>query len=100
DLGHIDLVWGNVGVGKTKGIGLSKILDKHADDFRVFEGASPQEKVANGIAEIINKGYVLENAGVYTIRFRNQKGSFRVGLSKGWNEQGNNHWIITAYRDD
>ncbi|WP_459177885.1 putative barnase/colicin E5 family endoribonuclease, partial [Helicobacter salomonis] len=102
DLGHIDLVWGNVeGKGnKATGWGLSKILEKHIDDFREFEGATPLEKLGNGINEIVQRGHVLNNAGVYTIRLRNHKGNFRVGLSKGWNEQGDNHWIITAYKDD
>ncbi|WP_407927462.1 putative barnase/colicin E5 family endoribonuclease [Helicobacter suis] len=39
---------------------------------------------------MVAKGRVLENAGVYTIHLKNQKGSFRVGLSRGWNEQGDN----------
>ncbi|CRF52464.1 hypothetical protein HAL07_05900 [Helicobacter ailurogastricus] len=47
----------------------------------------------------MQRGEVLENAGVYTIRLKNQNGSFRVGLSRGWSEQGNNHWVITAYKD-
>ncbi|WP_158650294.1 putative barnase/colicin E5 family endoribonuclease [Helicobacter suis] len=49
-----------------------------------------QEKLINGLTEIVAKGRVLENAGVYTIHLKNQKGSFRVGLSRGWNEQGDN----------
>ncbi|WP_163535003.1 type I restriction endonuclease subunit R, EcoR124 family [Helicobacter suis] len=80
--------------------GLSKILEKHINDFKDFEGTDIQEKLINGLTEIVAKGRVLENAGVYTIHPKNQKGSFRVGLSRGWNEQGDNHWIITAYKNN
>ncbi len=87
DLGYIDLVWG-VNATDLKGLrgangkpikpyGLSKILEKHASDFESFKGADIQEKLAKGITKIIEKGYVLENAGIYTIRFKNQDGSFR-----------------------
>ncbi len=87
DLGYIDLVWG-VNATDLKGLrgangkpikpyGLSKILEKHASDFESFKGADIQEKLAKGITKIIEKGYVPENAGIYTIRFKNQDGSFR-----------------------
>ncbi|WP_120951480.1 hypothetical protein [Helicobacter sp. L8] len=82
-----------------KPYGLSKILEKHAGDFESFKGANIDERVANGLSEIIKRGEVFENAGVYTIRLKRQGGSFRVGLSRGWNEQGDNHWVITAYKD-
>ncbi len=98
DLGYIDLVWGNVGVGKTKGIGLSKILDKHADDFKGFVGNTPEEKVASGIKKIIDQGELKEVDGVKTIYLTHQQNVFKVGLSQGWDHEGNNHWVITAYK--
>ncbi|WP_104752854.1 putative barnase/colicin E5 family endoribonuclease [Helicobacter baculiformis] len=100
-MGYIDLVWGNLkGEGRgAKGWGLSKIFAKHLEDFKGFEGSTPLQKLARGLEEIVSGGEVLENAGVYTIHLKNQNGSFRVGLSRGWNEQGNNHWVITAYKD-
>nr|WP_275897232.1 hypothetical protein [Helicobacter suis] len=92
DLGDIDLVWGasatdlkdlkDVKGKPLKPYGLSKIVEKHLDDFKDFEGTDTQEKLINGLIEIVTKGHVLENAGVYTIHFKNQKGSFRVGLSR------------------
>ncbi|WP_104733140.1 putative barnase/colicin E5 family endoribonuclease [Helicobacter felis] len=87
-----------MGVGKTKGIGLSKILDKHADDFSVFEGAMPQEKVANELEKIIKEGELKEIDGVKTIYLSYQQNMLKVGLSQGWKHQGNNHWVITAYK--
>ncbi|WP_247598236.1 PBECR2 nuclease fold domain-containing protein, partial [Helicobacter bizzozeronii] len=98
DLGYIDLVWGNVGVGKTKGIGLSKILDKHADDFKGFVGNTPEEKVASGIKKIIDQGELKEVDGVKTIYLNHKENIFKVGLSQGWDHEGNNHWVITAYK--
>ncbi|MFC3847255.1 hypothetical protein ACFOPX_01730, partial [Helicobacter baculiformis] len=100
DLGYIDLVWGNLkGEGRgAKGWDLSKIFAKHLEDFKGFEGATPQEKMANGIAEIISKGYVVTNAGFETIISQDWGKEFRVGLSKGWFGKGDNRWIITAYK--
>ncbi|WP_235852598.1 putative barnase/colicin E5 family endoribonuclease, partial [Helicobacter vulpis] len=54
-LGYIDLVWGEVRnkEGKIQGHGLSKIVEKHLDDFSGFEGGTPLEKLGNGIEEIV-----------------------------------------------
>ena len=101
ELGDIDLVWGEFKVvkGEIKGYGLSKIEAKHLDDFAIFEGSTPQEKMANGINEIIQKGVLESKNGVDTIIYKKDSGEFRVGLSKGWNNQGDNRWIITAYNN-
>ncbi|ARR00348.1 hypothetical protein [Campylobacter porcelli] len=97
----IDLVWGEFKVvkGEIKGYGLSKIEAKHLDDFAIFEGSTPQEKMANGINEIIQKGVLESKNGVDTIIYKKDNSEFRVGLSKGWNNQGDNRWIITAYNN-
>ncbi|MBP3676498.1 MAG: hypothetical protein J6I71_08480 [Campylobacter sp.] len=101
ELGDIDLVWGEFKVvkGEIKGYGLSKIEAKHLNDFAIFEGSTPQEKMANGINEIIQKGILESKNGVDTIIYKKDSGEFRVGLSKGWNNQGDNRWIITAYNN-
>ncbi|WP_096017868.1 hypothetical protein [Campylobacter lanienae] len=101
ELGDIDLVWGEFKVvkGEIKGYGLSKIEAKHLNDFAIFEGSTPQEKMANGINEIIQKGVLESKNGVDTIIYKKDSGEFRVGLSKGWNNQGDNRWIITAYNN-
>lgn len=101
ELGDIDLVWGEFKVvkGEIKGYGLSKIEAKHLNDFAIFEGSTPQEKMANGINEIIQKGVLESKNGVDTIIYKKDSDEFRVGLSKGWNNQGDNRWIITAYNN-
>ena len=101
ELGDIDLVWGEFKVvkGEIKGYGLSKIEAKHLNDFAIFEGSTLQEKMANGINEIIQKGVLESKNGVDTIIYKKDSGEFRVGLSKGWNNQGDNRWIITAYNN-
>jgi len=89
DIGDIDVVWGN------NQVGLQKIIDKHSHEFSSFgEG---NEGIINGISEIVNKGKLIEENGVYTIEYENEDKTFRVGLSKGWYGKGENQWIITAY---
>ncbi len=107
-MGHIDLVWGANAQdlkglkdvnGKTlKPYGLSKILEKHASDFESFKGASTQDKLINGITQIIEQGEIKDKDGVKTIHLYNDFGEFKVGLSKGWDKKGENTWVITAYR--
>ncbi|WP_267891563.1 putative barnase/colicin E5 family endoribonuclease, partial [Helicobacter bizzozeronii] len=103
DLGHIDLVWGNVeGKGnKATGWGLSKILEKHLDDFKGFEGATPLEKLGNGINEIVQRGeVVVQEKKRTTIIYSKDGRLFRVGLKQNWKgEPTENKWIITAYED-
>lgn len=101
ELGDIDLVWGEFKVvkGEIKGYGLSKIEAKHLNDFESFKGDTPQEKLINGISEIIQKGVLDSKNGVDTIIYEKGNSEFRVGLSKGWNNQGDNRWIITAYNN-
>ncbi|MGG7073205.1 DEAD/DEAH box helicase family protein [Campylobacter sp. 9BO] len=84
-LGDIDLVWGD------DKIGLNKILSKHADDFKEFGG------VGKGLDEIVNNGEVVSKNGVETIILNKNDKIFKIGLSKGWNDEGKNDWIITAY---
>ncbi|WP_158652961.1 DUF3519 domain-containing protein, partial [Helicobacter bizzozeronii] len=103
-LGYIDLVWGNVkGKGKeATGLGLSKILEKHVDDFTEFAGNTPQDKLANGLSEIISKGEFRpqENTSA-TIKYTKDGHLFRVGLRQNWmGEPTKNKWIITAYKDE
>ncbi|WP_459177798.1 putative barnase/colicin E5 family endoribonuclease, partial [Helicobacter bizzozeronii] len=105
--GYIDLVWGASATdlkglkganGKPlKPYGLSKILEKHIDDFKGFEGANALEKLGNGIEAIIRNGEVLKTHNGYNILYR----GYKVGLNEGWNEggvkKGSNRWVVTAY---
>ncbi len=99
DLGYIDLVWGAVKdeKGKIKGHGLSKILEKHIDDFSPFAGSTPLEKLGNGLETIIKEGELVKTHNGYNILHKD----YKVGLNEGWNEkgvkQGNNKWVVTAY---
>ena len=102
-LGDIDLVWGEFEVvkGDIKGYGLSKIEAKHLNDFAIFEGNTPQEKMANGIAEIIEKGEIkIDNNSRTTIVYNKNDKVYKIGLKQNW--KGNpteNKWIVTAYDD-
>lgn len=84
-LGDIDVVWGN------KEIGLNKIIEKHSKDFESFGG------VEKGLAEIIEKGKNINENGVDTIWYKKGDDYYAVGLSKGFKNQGDNSWVITAY---
>ena len=88
-LGDIDLVWGEVtDPVNHKGYGLAHILDKHPDlDPRL-------------ITEIIEKGEVVNENNINTIIHAQGNNIYRVGLSKGFLDKGDNHWIITAYKVD
>ncbi|MCZ6132739.1 hypothetical protein O6B42_02425 [Campylobacter ureolyticus] len=92
DLGDIDLVWGDIKIG------LRKILDKHIDDFSEF--GNDINAVGKALDTIISKGKLTTNAGVHTIVFKTEKGTYRVGLGKGWFNKGDNNWVITAYKLD
>ena len=93
DLGDIDLVWGDIKIG------LRKILDKHIDDFSEF--GNDINAVGKALNEIISKGELKTNAGVHTLVFTSENGNiYRVGLSKGWLDKGDNNWVITAYKVD
>ncbi|WP_275897323.1 PBECR2 nuclease fold domain-containing protein, partial [Helicobacter suis] len=101
DLGDIDLVWGEIRdqSGKLKGHGLSKIIEKHLDDFKGFEGNNAYEKLGNGLEEIVKNGkMVTDQAGIKTIILKKDNQEFRVGLTQGWKHEGKNYWIVTAYR--
>ncbi|RDU51242.1 hypothetical protein CQA49_09835, partial [Helicobacter sp. MIT 00-7814] len=92
------LVWGEYNPQTKQGIGLSKIYAKHLDDFKAFVGDTPEEKLANGMSEIVENGRLINVNGVESIVLNKNGLSFRLGLSKGWNNQGENRWIITAYK--
>ena len=92
ELGDIDLVWGEVtGKGKeAKGWGLAKIIEKHGDEF---------EDIAKEIDKIIQDGEVVKRQGrdeAYNIEYN----GFKVGINKGFNKQGENKWIVTAFDDN
>ena len=93
-LGDIDLVWGD------SKMGLQKIITKHIDDFNDFAGETQQTKLANGLSEIIENGKVVGENGVNTIIYAKDNNTYRVGLSKGFLDKGDNNWIITAYKVD
>ena len=99
-LGDIDLVWGEVsGKGKqAQGFGLAKILEKHLDDFKDFAGDTKEQKLINGLMEIMKNGKVVtDDNGRTTIVYRDY---FKIGLKGNWKgEDTKNKWIITAYED-
>ncbi len=85
DLGDIDLVWGEViDKIKHKGYGLSDIIDKHP------------ELDLNIIPEIIEKGEIAQRKNrekSINIVFKD----YILGLNKGFNKNGENQWIVTAF---
>ncbi|MDL0081048.1 LPD23 domain-containing protein [Helicobacter zhangjianzhongii] len=92
ELGDIDLVWGEVtGSGQqAKGWGLAKIIEKHGDEF---------QDIAKELDEIIRDGEVVKRVGrdeAYNIEYN----GFKVGINKGFNKQGENKWIVTAFDDN
>ena len=92
ELGDIDLVWGEVtGSGKeAKGYGLAKIIEKHGDEFK---------DIGKELDEIIQDGEVVKRVGrdeAYNIEYK----GFKVGINKGFNKQGENKWIVTAFDDN
>uniref|UniRef100_UPI000CF03A71 PBECR3 domain-containing polyvalent protein n=1 Tax=Helicobacter suis TaxID=104628 RepID=UPI000CF03A71 len=104
DLGDIDLVWGEIRDqgGKLKGHGLAKIVEKHLDDFKGFEGNSALEKLGRGLEEIVENGKVVmqENQRA-TIVWHEGKHLYKVGLKNNWmGKPTKNRWIVTAYQDN
>ncbi len=99
ELGDIDLVWGEAKAanGDIKGYGLSKIEAKHLNDFASFYGDIPQEKLINGLNEIIKNGKIINENGVDTIWYKKDNDYYLIGLSKGFYNKGDNNWIITVY---
>ncbi|TWO17369.1 hypothetical protein ZA02_01570 [Campylobacter lanienae] len=97
ELGDIDLVWGEFKVvnGEIKGYGLSKIEAKHLNDFAIFKGDTPQEKLINGIAEIIEKGEIKPRSGQNGVNI--EYNGFIIGINKGFNGAGDNKWVVTAF---
>ena len=87
ELGDIDLVWGKItDIENHKGYGLAHILDKHPE-FDVHK-----------IPEIIEKGEVVKRAGRdegYNIEYK----GYKIGINKGFNKEGENKWIVTAFDD-
>ncbi|HEB9327370.1 TPA: hypothetical protein RZK18_000108 [Campylobacter coli] len=85
DLGDIDLVWGEViDKIKHKGYDLSDIIDKHP------------ELDLNIIPEIIEKGKIVQRKNrekSINIVFKD----YILGLNKGFNKNGENQWIVTAF---
>uniref|UniRef100_UPI0013CDFBFD putative barnase/colicin E5 family endoribonuclease n=1 Tax=Helicobacter vulpis TaxID=2316076 RepID=UPI0013CDFBFD len=107
-LGYIDLVWG-ANAQRLQGLkgangkplkpyGLSKIVEKHLDDFSGFEGGTSLEKLAGGLEYLVRDGELKTSpTGIKTIVVPTKEGEFRVGLSEGWFGKGDNTWVITAY---
>ncbi|WP_390885768.1 putative barnase/colicin E5 family endoribonuclease [Campylobacter lanienae] len=78
-----------------KGYGLSKIEAKHLNDFAIFKGDTPQEKLINGIAEIIEKGEIKPRSGQNGVNI--EYNGFIIGINKGFNGAGDNKWVVTAF---
>ena len=84
ELGDIDLVWGD------SNFGLKHILDKHGSEFK---------DIAKELDEIIQNGEVVKRKGrdeAYNIEYK----GFKVGINKGFNKQGENKWVVTAFNDN
>ncbi|MBT0754076.1 putative barnase/colicin E5 family endoribonuclease, partial [Campylobacter upsaliensis] len=80
-LGEIDLVWGD------ENFGLRHILNKHKGEFK---------NLAEQLDEIITKGEVIKRKGrknAYNI----EHNGFKVGINQGFNQKGENKWIVTAF---
>ncbi|EAI7238678.1 hypothetical protein CK720_08895, partial [Campylobacter upsaliensis] len=80
-LGEIDLVWGD------ENFGLRHILNKHGGEFK---------NLAEQLDEIITKGEVIKRKGrknAYNI----EHNGFKVGINQGFNQKGENKWIVTAF---
>ncbi|WP_194145520.1 hypothetical protein, partial [Helicobacter apodemus] len=88
--GEIDLVWGEVTNPQThKGYGLAHIIDKHPD-FDI-----------NLIPEIVERGEVIDDKSALTLWHKGENGEYyKLGISKGFKGDGENHWVITAYEVD
>ncbi|MCI7710352.1 MAG: hypothetical protein MSL80_01625 [Helicobacter sp.] len=83
-LGDIDLVWGD------SSFGLKHILDKHGSEFK---------DIAKELDHIIQNGEVVKRQGrdeAYNIEYK----GFKVGINKGFNKQGENKWVVTAFNDN
>ncbi|WP_346009269.1 hypothetical protein [Helicobacter suis] len=61
-----------------------------------FEGNSAYEKLSNGLEEIVSGGEVVKRVGREDAYNITHKG-FIVGINKGYDKQGNNYWIVTAF---
>ncbi len=68
-----------------KPYGLSKIVEKHLDDFSPFEGNSAYEKLGNGLDFLVKNGELISEHGINTIIGKHNQQTYRIGLSKGWN---------------
>ncbi|ARR00424.1 LPD23 domain-containing protein [Campylobacter porcelli] len=97
ELGDIDLVWGEAKTanGDIKGYGLSKIEAKHLNDFASFYGDTPQEKLINGLNEIIKNGKIKPRSGQDGVNI--EYNGFIIGINKGFNGAGDNKWVVTAF---
>ncbi|WP_456237301.1 putative barnase/colicin E5 family endoribonuclease, partial [Helicobacter vulpis] len=75
---------------------LSKIVEKHLDDFSGFEGGTPLEKLGNGIEEIVKNGKIVKRQG-RTEAYNIEHNGFIVGVNKSYDKKGDNYWIVTAF---
>ncbi|EMZ37263.1 hypothetical protein C826_02125 [Helicobacter bilis WiWa] len=79
-----------MGGGGDSNFGLKHILDKHGSEF---------ENIAKQLDEIIQDGEVVKRQGrdeAYNIEHK----GFKVGINKGFNKQGENKWVVTAFDDN
>ena len=52
------------------------------------------------MSEIIQNGKVVTQNGVDSIVLRKNGEEYRVDISKGWDNVGENKWIITSYKNN
>ena len=55
---------------EAKGYRLAHIIEKHGDEFSNFRGNTKDDKLINGISEIIDNGKIITENGINTIWYR------------------------------
>ncbi|MFA4883747.1 DUF3519 domain-containing protein [Helicobacter pylori] len=99
DLGGIDFVWGKDG---KDGYGLVHILEKREKQYTRLGLNAEQikertDELVKSIPEVIENGKVLkDDLGRVSVELNN----IRVGLKNTWNNNLNNHFVVTSYERD
>ncbi|MFP6279835.1 hypothetical protein ACLGD1_00615 [Helicobacter pylori] len=99
DLGGIDFVWGK---GGKDGYGLAHILEKREKQYTRLGLNAEQikertDELVKSIPEVIENGALFkDDLG----RVRVELNNIRVGLKNTWNNNLNNHFVVTSYERD
>ncbi len=99
DLGGIDFVWGKDG---KDGYGLAHILEKREKQYTRLGLNTEQikertDELLKSIPEVIENGALFkDDLGRVSVELNN----IRVGLKNTWNNNLNNHFVVTSYERD